>query len=362
MNDNSRRSRKSVDEDWAGFSVQEAKRIVGDLFEPNPAIYWLDFLATLVVAYGFAGLYLTAPTLSWEQLITLVIAGLALFRGGVFIHEIVHMPRGRMTAFKVAWNLLYGGPMLTPSFMYRNHSDHHNLRRYGTARDGEYLPLGAGPLKQILTYLAQVPLLPAFAILRFLVLGPLSLVVPGLRRWVLERASSYVCNPAYRRELPPGEKEGGRIAMELLCFATLATVFGLAAVGMVPWLAIAELYVLGMCAAGLNWIRNLVAHCYANDGAEMTYAGQLADSLNIPGHPVFTEIMFPVGLRYHALHHLFPALPYHSLGVAHRRLMMQLPADSLYRATVRPGFFAALAELLSRALSHERRHRGGSAA
>ncbi len=344
------------------FSVQEAKRIVNDLFEPNRFIYWADFLATLVVAYGFAALYLTAPSFSWEHGITFVIAGLALFRAGVFIHEIVHMPRGRMTAFKVAWNLLYGGPMLTPSFMYKNHADHHNWRHYGTARDGEYLPLGAGPPRQILGYLAQVPLLPAFAILRFLVLGPLSLIVPRLRRWVLERASSYVSNPGYRRELPPNERRGGWIVMEALCFTSLATVFGLAISGVLDWGTIAEIYVLGMFAAGLNWSRNLVAHRYTNRGEEMTYVGQLVDSINIPGHPVFTELLFPVGLRYHALHHLFPALPYHALGTAHRRLMAELPANSPYRATIRAGFLPALTELIANSFAHKRRERNRSVA
>jgi len=338
------------------FSVQEAKRIVDDLFAPNPWIYWIDFLATTVVAYGFSALYLTAPDFSSEQAICFVVAGLALFRNGVFIHEIVHMPKGRMTAFKAAWNIVYGGPMLTPSFMYKNHSDHHSWRNYGTARDGEYMPMGApGSLRRILGYLAQVPLLPAFAILRFLVLGPLSLFSPRLRRWVLERTSSYVCNPAYRRELPANEKRGTWVAMEIVCFASLATVFGLAIAGVIPWLSVAELYVLGMYAAGLNWIRNLVAHRYVNTGAQMTYVEQLSDSINIPGHPVLTELLFPIGLRYHALHHLFPALPYHALGKAHRRLMAELPADSPYRMTVRAGFVAALAELLRNASGTPRR-------
>lgn len=331
----------------ATFSVQDAKRIVDDLFAPNQFIYWMDFGATTAVAYGFAVLYLTAPPLSWEQLISFLIAGLALFRDGVFIHEIVHMPKGRMTAFKIAWNVIYGVPMLTPSFMYKNHSDHHNWRHYGTARDGEYLPMGApGSVRRILGYLLQIPLLPAFAILRFLVLGPLSLAAPQLRRWVLERASSYVSNPGYRRELPANEPRGTWVVMELVCFAVLALVLGLAILGLIPWISLAELYVLGMYAAGLNWTRNLVAHRYTNTGGQMSYAEQLSDSINIPGHPVLTELLFPIGLRYHALHHLFPALPYHALGTAHRRLMAQLPADSPYRATVRAGFLPALSDLL----------------
>ena len=48
------------------------------------------------------------------------------------------------TNFTIGWNLLCGIPMLMPSFFYENHIDHHNSHRYGTKRDGEYLPLGAG--------------------------------------------------------------------------------------------------------------------------------------------------------------------------------------------------------------------------
>jgi fatty acid desaturase len=77
----------------------------------------------------------------------------------------------------------------------------------------------------------------------------------------------------------------------------------------------------------------------------MSYAEQLVDSVNVVGHPVFTELWAPVGLRYHALHHLFPTIPYHALPVAHARLMQALPADSIYRKTVEPTLLSALRTL-----------------
>lgn len=70
----------------------------------------------------------------------------------------------------------------------------------------------------------------------------------------------------------------------------------------------------------------------------MSFEEQIEDSINFAGGSLLTALLFPVGLRYHALHHWFPALPYHSLGRAHRRLMAQLPADSPYRRTVRRSF------------------------
>ena len=55
------------------------------------------------------------------------------------------------------------------------------------------------------------------------------------------------------------------------------------------------------------------------------------DSVNVGSHPWISEVWGPVGTRLHALHHLFPSMPYHLLPEAHRRLKEQLPEDSLYR-------------------------------
>ena len=71
----------------------------------------------------------------------------------------------------------------------------------------------------------------------------------------------------------------------------------------------------------------------------------MRDSINITGQTWLTVFMFPVGLRYHALHHLFPALPYHNLGGAHRRLTERLPPDAPYHLTGQASYFAALAAL-----------------
>lgn len=333
---------KANDED---FSIREAKEIIADLFRYRPELYFLDFIACLLVGYGAAAIYFMSPGFSFAHVGGFLVSGAALFRCGVFIHEIVHMPRGEMTAFKLAYNTLFAPFTMSPSFMYKNHSDHHNWKHYGTARDGEYPQLGRGPRTAVLWYMAQVALLPAFAIFRFLVVTPISFLHPKLRRLVLERASSYVSVPSYRRELPPNEKRWTWALCELLCFAVLATLAYFLFSGKLAWVHFAEIYALGAYAAGLNWIRNLVAHTYTNDGREMTYVEQLRDSINLDGNPLLLAILFPVGMRYHALHHLFPALPYHAMGEAHRRLMERLPANSAYRRALRPGFLAAFREL-----------------
>ncbi|MEN9718416.1 MAG: hypothetical protein RIQ99_1294, partial [Pseudomonadota bacterium] len=82
--------------------------------------------------------------------------------------------------------------------------------------------------------------------------------------------------------------------------------------------------------AVLNQIRTLVAHLWINDGEAMTVTGQYLDSVNVPPPALLAPIWAPVGLRYHALHHLLPSMPYHSLGEAHRRLLAELGGTSTY--------------------------------
>jgi len=80
--------------------------------------------------------------------------------------------------------------------------------------------------------------------------------------------------------------------------------------------------------------RTLAAHRYASDGSEMSFGGQVLDSINLdPAASGLYELWAPVGTKYHALHHLFPGMPYHNLGTAHRRLMATIPADDPYRRT-----------------------------
>lgn len=60
------------------------------------------------------------------------------------------------------------------------------------------------------------------------------------------------------------------------------------------------------------------------------------------------EFWAPLGLRYHALHHLLPMMPYHSLSEAHARLMTQLPPGSPYHRTVRRGLWPVVMGTLRR--------------
>lgn len=343
------------------FSIRDARALVADLLTHKPAVYRLDLALSLLVAYGGAWVFISATQLRPWTALAFIASALALYRIGTFMHEIVHMRPGQMRDFKLAWNLFYGLPWLMPSPMYDSHRDHHSNFRYGTPADAEYLPLGASPLRELLKFLAMLPLLPVLAVARFLLLSPLAWLLPPVRRWTLVHASALACNPHYRQ--PGRSRQWLRrwYAIEFVLFVYLLCWVGLLVSGMVTPDTLLRLYLLITFALGINWVRTLAAHRYDNDGKPVGQVEQLLDSINLIGPPVITELLFPVGLRYHALHHLMPSLPYHALPQAHARLMQALPADSPYRHTVRHSFTGVLVSLWRSAREAGRSGRDASA-
>jgi fatty acid desaturase len=108
-------------------------------------------------------------------------------------------------------------------------------------------------------------------------------------------------------------------------------------------------YAVSVGVLTVNGLRTLGSHRWTAEGEPSSFEDQLLDSLNYPDRPWITELWGPVGTRYHGIHHLLPSLPYHNLGVAHRRLMEHLPADSIYRETVRVGLLQEIRALWLRA-------------
>lgn len=326
-------------------AVRRAHALVRDLFDRRPGLYWLDFVVSISAAWALTALYFLTPAWFPLQLIAMVLAAVAFFRAGTFIHEIVHFRSGEMTGFKWAWNLLLGFPLLTPWVMYRNHIEHHSRFHFGTPGDGEYLPLAAAPPSETLKYLAQIPLLPPLAALRFGVLGPLSHLYRPWREWLLTRASAAITNPYYRRRFP-ARHEGELVRSEWFCFGWLTLLVGLTLFGPIDGVHWLMAWALLSLTVGLNWLRNLAAHGYGHDGSPRSHLAQLDDSINLTGQTWLTAWFFPVGLRYHALHHLLPGLPYHQLGRAHRRLVAQLPDDHPYHHCNHASYFTVVGRLL----------------
>jgi fatty acid desaturase len=326
------------------FSLTAARHIVKDCFKPNPLIYWTDF----VVSYGLAifcfqkvrGGNIFVPhqgfTGSFSQIFFFFASCFLFYRASLFIHEIVHQRGVALPVFRFVWNLTCGIPFLIPSFVYYTHIDHHRRSHYGTEHDGEYIDLiRRGPL-YILFYLSWSFVIPALVVMRFLILTPIAWTVPGARAWIHRHASSMVMDPTYIRPLPTKKTLRIIYLQELGCFLWCIGIAAFAplVLGRLPIPFLIHAYLMAVVIIMVNAVRTLVSHRWENTGGQMTFVEQLLDSLNYPYNPVTGELWAPVGLRYHALHHLFPSMPYHNMPKAHRRLMEQLPEDSPYRQTI----------------------------
>jgi fatty acid desaturase len=344
-------------------AIDEAIRAIPiEWFKASPATYWADLLGS--AAIGWASLGLGVATSGWRRAAWLTIAVFALYRAVLFIHEITHRAQRDVPAFTLVWNVLVGIPLLVPSFTYEGvHTDHHRQRSYGTDADPEYIPFGRRSPTLIATYTVGSLLAPIAFAIRFALLAPLGWVMPPVGRFVAARCSSLVINHHYVRHTPIGI--AGRTQEAAAC----ATCWIAAAswwTGVLPATALLCYAGVSATVSGVNAARTLAAHRYDNESEELSMNEQLLDSCTIapaglPGQVArqmangVRALVAPVGLRYHALHHWIPSLPYHNLGRAHRLLVSALTPDTPYGRTIERGFTPAIRDLLRRARSSSRR-------
>ena len=324
------------------------RRAVGDLHTPRAIVFWTDMVGSAIVGWAAFVIAAAAPMLSPTQVVASLVAALALYRGLCFTHEITHLQRRAVPGFETAWNVLFGVPLLLPSFTYVGvHQSHHSLSTYGTDADPEYLPFATSRRLIVVFAVQSSVLIPIVAAIRFLLLAPVGLVVPQFHRWLETYASSFSMNPAYRRVVPAQMAQTMK-RWEASTLVAWAIVLGLLYVGVVPWRALLAWYEILVVVSFLNTLRVLGAHDYDSDGAPLDRYGQLKDSIDTPGGP-WTELWAPVGLRYHALHHYFPGIPYHNLGEAYRRIERDLPAALIYRESTSPSLRQSLTTLYAKA-------------
>ncbi len=330
------------------LSHEELERELVAAHRPVPAIYWGDFLACAVLgwcAFAFAAV-------SWGSVaawLAFAVAVLALYRGALFIHELSHLAGGAVPGFHASWDVLVGFPLLAPSLMYvGSHGEHHKAKIFGTSEDPEYAPVAHWSAAHLTGATLGLVLVPAALVVRWGVLVPLGWFVPAVRDFAVGRLSTLVINAHYVRKPPKGVMRTRWQREEAACMVVVWAALAAAATGALPARVFALWYALVSVILLINHLRTLGAHLYEHEGGAVTLDAQIADSINLWGPAwlrPFTALLAPVGLRFHALHHYFPTLPYHALGAVHRQLMRELPEGAVYRTTERPTLVGVLAEL-----------------
>src|SRR5262249_42122023 len=148
------------------------------------------------------------------------------------------------------------------------------------------------------------------AVIRFGVLTPLMWICTPIRRLVLRHASSLVMDPTYIRPAPtPGALRNIRL-QEGGCFLYLVVCVRVPVVFLHRWPTpfLIQAYATAVVLILMNCLRTLASHRWWSEGKEVTFVEQMLDSITLDSDSPLAVLINPVGLRYHATHHLFPSM------------------------------------------------------
>ena len=235
-----------------------------------------------------------------------------------------------------------------PSFAYVGmHQSHHKVSLYGTDKDPEYLPFAQSSVMTTLFALESLAI-PVALLFRFLLLSPIGFVSRKFQHSLVVYASSLTMNYKFRRDASNHlvalvRRDSLVILAGWSCYLACAAAHFVSFRFFWTWLLISSLL------SFVNTMRTLGAHAYESEGKPMDRMAQLKDSIDTPG-AFWTELWAPVGLRYHALHHYFPGIPYHSLPAAYRRICANQAFGDTYRQMSSPGLPSSLCKLIKSGL------------
>jgi fatty acid desaturase len=235
---------------------------------------------------------------------------------------------------------------MIPSFLYQGvHNDHHNIKLYGTRGDGEYFPFVHEGRRKIVLFVLVSFFAPVFFFVRFVLLTPLSYCNKNMRCLVLAKISSFSIDLNYQRTRSSlNSVDMWQVQEVVTCLYGWIFVL-LMLEGFFPYKVLGLWCITFGLVFFVNSLRTLAAHCYRYSGEKvLNISEQLLDSVNIPNS--FLGVLWaPVGLRFHATHHLIPEMPYHSLGKTHQRLREQFSKKNLYLQSNSSGLLSTLARL-----------------
>ena len=332
----------SVTHDWVHDARSAIKESPVDFFEIDAKKYWFDFLLCVACAYASLTVFLTC-TMAGHPLLKLAAFPFSIFwlyRCSSMVHEVSHLHEKQLVGFKVAWNVLLGIPVLFPStFFTAHHRDHHTGRYYGTPQDPEYAMNYFNPetLGGILFYIGLLAIYPVLVLCRFL-FAPISWLRPDWREFTLSRMSSFTLNWSYERNTSRLDRKWFFVVELACCLRAWLIPIGVIS-GVAHWSRVPQMYLIAITILVCNQMRFVADHHFESEGHQMSMSDHILDSCNYSKNDFLTWLFFPFTIRFHALHHLFPTIPYHNLPAAHAYLSDKLPSANAYHGLDRPGWW-----------------------
>ncbi|MCA8975133.1 MAG: fatty acid desaturase [Planctomycetes bacterium] len=305
------------------------RRLTQDLRHASSRRYLADVIGSAAIGWGAFALAAWSAWPIAARVLCVAVASAMIYRALMFIHELCHQPGLRIV--RHVWHAILGVPALVPLLLYQPlHQHHHSADTYGTREDGEYEQLRGRCRRMALRLLLLNFAFPLAMLLRFGLLGPLGWLLPVVRREVLPRFGHLSMRLPFEAPRLRGAAAAEAARIDVVCtlwaWVLTAGLFTPAATAVWTWAAV----LVGV--ATLNTFRALgCTHLYVEQAEGRNALAQVTDSVNVDSGGPLTRLFCPIGLRFHALHHLAPYLPYHALAEAHRRLLRGLPLSSPYR-------------------------------
>ena len=330
------------------------RKEIASLLKPfqslNKGIYWADMLISVSIGWGAFYIMYISNNL-FVEMVSYLVAVFAFLRAIGFIHEISHQSKGRyatfMRAFRRVWNVIVGVPFMISSPFYSCHLVHHSVNTFGTKEDPQYLHVKGHPGKAIGFVLIQAISSCIMLPLRTLILVPLSLIIKPLRIKIEEKMSS-IAEPHYTAKFSDDDKKTlllNDVQSSMFWWAVLY----LAYTGILPVVTLIMFMAIIFGVMFVNAYRILGEHTYDPEQYSAEKNSSLREFINSYNYNkggLLIELLYNTGLRYHALHHYLPQIPYHNLPAAHRLLVQKLPGQSMYHIVNAKGHMANVLNLI----------------
>ncbi|MGI5025945.1 fatty acid desaturase [Halobacteriovorax sp. GFR8] len=323
--------------------IQLMKEILKNHHTLNKGRVWFDLLLNALI--GWSAFFYTCFDFN---IFTFLIAIFFIYRGTILVHEVSHIAK-KIKGYRTAFNILFGWPNAYPVYLGDAHLFHHGKKTYGTKRDPEYKYISEFSFLTLSRPLMASVALPIVQVIRF---GVLPLVYPLLSReqkvWIYQNMSTLAFSMDYKRPIRNEEKEVARMVRnDLMCVLYKVIVGALIFNEILPMRTIWIWFAIVVISSTLNMYRALFNHLYTNEKLEpMSWEEHLLDTVTIESG-LSSFFIFVNGLNYHAIHHLFPELPYTNLAAAHRELMKKLPPDHIYKCNTYSSIFHVLVTSIS---------------